>query len=160
MEKLEPDIGGKLKLLVFTLGKTQGTLESGNVLAINRHREALSTIVNQIDILKLQIVEERFNAGDSEEDITKWSTEIETQVDQVGIKVTHINEHLASLKSEEDFKAQETEKELKAKEREDQLKFERAQLEQKVDDERKIEETKNDQATKSSEAKASSAYLS
>ena len=97
MEKLEADIGGKLKLLVFTLGKTQGTLESGNVLAINRHREALSTIVNQIDILKLQIVEDRFKAGDSEEDISKWSTEIENQFDEVDIKVTHINEHLVAL---------------------------------------------------------------
>ena len=59
METLKADSGGKRKLLVFTLGKTQDIQESGNVLAINRHREALSTIVNQIDILKLQVVEER-----------------------------------------------------------------------------------------------------
>ena len=42
--------------------------------------------------------------GDSEEDTTKWSTEIEDQVAQADIKATHKNEHLASLKSEEDFK--------------------------------------------------------
>ena len=59
----------EVKLLLFTLGKTQGVLEYGNVLAINRHREALSTIVGQIDILKLQVVEERFKEGDSKEDI-------------------------------------------------------------------------------------------
>ena len=147
METLKADSGGKRKLLVFTLGKTQDIQESGNVLAINRHREALSTIVNQIDILKLQVVEERFKEGNSEEDITKLSTEIEDQVVQVDIKVTHINEHLASLKSEEDSKAQETEKELKAKERE----------EQKLEYEWKIEESKKDRATKSSEAKASPA---
>ena len=147
METLKADSGGKRKLLVFTLGKTQDIQESGNVLAINRHREALSTIVNQIDILKLQVVEERFKEGNSEEDITKLSTEIEDQVVQVDIKVTHINEHLASLKSEDDSKAQETEKELKAKERE----------EQKLEYEWKIEESKKDRATKSSEAKASPA---
>ena len=147
METLKADSGGKRKLLVFTLGKTQDKQESGNVLAIKRHREALSTIVNQIDILKLQVVEERFKEGNSEEDITKLSTEIEDQVVQVDIKVTHINEHLASLKSEEDSKAQETEKELKAKERE----------EQKLEHEWKIEEAKKDRATKSSEAKASPA---
>ena len=156
MEKLKADIGSKLKLLLFTLDKTQGVLESGNVLAINRHREALSTIVSQIDILKLEVVEERFKEGDSEEDIEKWSTEIENQVAQVDIKVAHINEHLASIKSEEDFKAQETEKELKAKEREDQLKFERAKLEQKLEYERKIKESKN-YSTKTNEAKASPA---
>ena len=116
--------------------------------------------MNQIDILKLQVVKERFKAGDSEEDIMKWSTEIENQVAQVDIKVTHINEHLASLKSEEDFKAQETKKELKAKEHKDQLKFEHAQLEQRLEYERKIEETKKDHATKSGKVKASPTRLS
>ena len=159
MEKLKTDIGGKLKLLLFTLGKTQGVLESGNVLAItgNCHREALSTIVSQIDILKLQVVEERFKKDDSEEDIAQWSTEIENQVAQVDIRVAHINEHLASIRSKEDFKAQETEKELKAKECEDQLKFERAQLEQKLEYEWKIEESKMNYVTKTSEAKSSPA---
>ena len=86
-----------------------------------------------------------------------WSQEIEQQVAQVDTQVTNINEHLASLKPEEDSKAQESENELKAKEREDQLRFERAQLEQKLEYERKIEETKKNYATKSSEAKASPA---
>ena len=71
MEKLQTDIGGKVKLLMFTLAKTQEILESGNVLAINRHREALSTIVKQVDTLKLQVVEERFKEGDPDEDIAK-----------------------------------------------------------------------------------------
>ena len=127
------------------------------MLAIKRHREALSTIANQIDTLKLQVVEEKFKASDSEEDIAQWSQEIEQQVAQVDTQVTNINEHLASLKLEEGSKAQESENELKAKEREDQLRFEKAQLEQKLEYERKIEETKKNYATKSSEAKASPA---
>ena len=103
------------------------------------------------------VVEEKFKASDSEEDIAQWSQEIEQQVAQVDTQVTNINEHLASLKLEEDSKAQESENELKAKEREDQLRFEKAQLEQKLEYERKIEETKKNYATKSSEAKASPA---
>lgn len=114
---------------------------------MNRLREALSTIGSQIDILKLQLVKERYKEGDSKEDIAKWSTEIENQV-------AHINEHLASIKSEKDFKAQETE-ELKAKECENQLKFELAQLQQKLEYKRKIEESKKNYAMKTSEAKAS-----
>ena len=112
------------------------------MLAIKRHREALSTIANQIETLKLQVVEEKFKASDSEEDIALWSQEIEQQVAQVDNQVTNINEHLASLKLEEDSKAQESENELKAKEREDQLRFEKAQLELKLEYEWKIEETK------------------
>ena len=103
------------------------------------------------------VVEEKFKASDSEEDIAQWSQEIEQQVAQVDTQVTNINEHLASLKLEEDSKAEESENELKAKEREDQLRFEKAQLEQKLEYERKIEETKKNYATKSSEAKASPA---
>ena len=103
------------------------------------------------------VVEEKFKASDSEEDIAQWSQEIEQQVAQVDTQVTNINEHLASLKLEEDSKAQESENELKAEEREDQLRFEKAQLEQKLEYERKIEETKKNYATKSSEAKASPA---
>ena len=155
MEQLQAEIEGKRKLLLFTLGNTESVLESGRVLAIKRHREALSAIANQIDTLKLQVVEEKFKASDSEEDIALWSEEIEQQVAQVDNQVTNINEHLASLKLEEDSKAQESENELKAKEREDQLRFEKAQLELKLEYERKIEETKKNYATKSNEAKAS-----
>ena len=66
MEQLQGDIEGKRKLLLFRLGKTESVLESGKALAIKRHREALSTIANQIDTLKLQVVEEKFKASDSE----------------------------------------------------------------------------------------------
>ena len=65
MERLQADIEGKRRLLLFTLGKTESVLESGRVLAIKRHREALNTIANQIDILKLQVVEEKFEASHS-----------------------------------------------------------------------------------------------
>ena len=73
MEQLQADIEGKRKLLLFTLGKTESVLESGRVLVIKRHREALNTIANQIDILKLQVVEETFEASHSKEDIALWS---------------------------------------------------------------------------------------
>ena len=151
MEKLQNDIGGKVKLLLFALAKTKEILESGNVLAIDRHREALSTIVKQEDTLKLQVVEEKFKQGEPNEDIAKRNEEIEHQVTQVDAKVTHLNRHLATIKTQEDFEAKETEKALKANEREDQLKFERAQFEQKLGFELKLEESKNNYAMKSSE---------
>ena len=156
MEKLEADIEGKVKLLIFTLGKTQGIQHSGSVLALTRHHEALNTIVKQIDSLRLQVVEGRFKRGDSDDDITKWSAEIDNHVAQVDTKVTLLNEHLASIRLE-DLKAQETEKACKAKEREDQLEFERAQLEQKLEFERKLEESRKKYVTTSSEVKASEA---
>ncbi len=50
MEKLKTNTGGKQKTSFIYI------LEPGNVIAINRHHKALSTIVNQIDRLKLQVV--------------------------------------------------------------------------------------------------------
>ena len=157
MEKLKEDLKGKRNLLLFTLGKSESVLASGNVQTIKRHREALSSIADQIDALKLQVVEEMFKTSDSEETIGVWSDEIEKEIGEVDTRVTYINERLANLKLQEDTKTQESESELKAKEREEQLRFERAQLEQKLEYERKIEETKKNYATKSSETKASPA---
>ena len=57
MEKLEADIQDKLKLLKFTLGKTDEVLESNSALAINTHHDALNTLVGSIDPLKLQVLE-------------------------------------------------------------------------------------------------------
>ena len=156
MEKLKEDLKGKRNLLLFTLGKSESVLGTGNVQTIKRHREALSSIADQIDALKLQVVEEMFKSSDSEENIGDWNDEIEKQIGEVDTRVTYINERLASLKLEQDTKTQESEKEIKARDREEQLRFERAQLEQKLEFEQKIEEAKKNYTTKS-EAKASPA---
>ena len=118
MEKLEADIQGKLKLIKFTLGKTDEVLESNCALAINRHRDALNTLVGSIDQLKLQVLEEMFKNSETEEVIATWTAGIETHVAEVDTKVTYLNEQLTRIKAEEDHKAKESEKILKKKERE------------------------------------------
>ena len=155
MEKLEAYIQGKLKLLKFTLGKTDEVLESNTALAINRHRDALNTLVGSIDQLKLQVLEEMFKNSETDEVIATWTAGIETQVAEVDTKVTYRNQQLTRIKAEEDHKAKESEKILKTKEREEQLEFERAQLKQKLEFELKIEECKKNRATKASEVKTS-----
>ena len=157
MEKLEADIQGKLKLIKFTLGKTNEVLESNSALAINRHRDALNTLVGSIDQLKLQVLEEMFKNSETEEVIATWTAGIETQVAEVDTKVTYLNEQLTRIKAEEDHKAKESEKILKTKEREEQLEFERTQLKKKIEFELKIKECKKNHAAKGSEIKTSEA---
>ena len=82
MEKLKEDLKGKRNLLLFTLGKSERT-GTGNVQTIKRHREALSSIADQIDALKLQVVKEMFKSSDSEENIGDWSNEIEKEIGEV-----------------------------------------------------------------------------
>ena len=62
MEKLKEDLKGKHNLLLFTLGKSESFLGTGNVQTIKRHREALSSIADQINALKLQVVKEMFKS--------------------------------------------------------------------------------------------------
>ena len=89
MEKLKEDLKGKRNLLLFTLGKSESILGTGNVQTIKRHREALSSIADHIDALKLQVVEEMFKSSDSEENIGDWSDEIEKEIGEVDIRVTY-----------------------------------------------------------------------
>ena len=90
MEKLEADIQGKLKLIKFTLGKTDEVLESNSALAINRHHDALNTLVGSIDQLKPQVLEEMFKKSETEEVIATWTAGIETQPSPKLIRRSHI----------------------------------------------------------------------
>ena len=58
-----------------------------------------------------------FKCSDSEENIGDWSDEIEKEIGEVNTRVTYINEHLASLKLEQDTKTQESENKIKARDR-------------------------------------------
>ena len=70
MEDMSKGIQGKVRLLQFTLGKSEEILNTGSALLITRHRDALNTIVQSIEQLKLQVVEEMFNNDKSEEEIS------------------------------------------------------------------------------------------
>ena len=155
MKNLHADVKGKVKLLDFTLGRTNEILESNSALAITRHREALTTIVGSLDQAKLKVLEEMFKRGDTQEAIDSWTAGIEGHVAEVDTKLARLSEHLANIKADEDLHTKEKESTLKAKEREEQLAFERAQLKQKLEYELKIEEGKKNQATKASEIKTS-----
>jgi len=69
MENLQADVKGKVKLLDCTLGKTNKILKSNSVLAITRHREVLTTIVASLDQVRLEVLEEMFKRGDTQEAI-------------------------------------------------------------------------------------------
>lgn len=65
------------KLLQFILRKLQEILNTGSALLITRHHVSLNKIVQCIEQLKLQVVEEKFNNGKSDEEISTWTAFIE-----------------------------------------------------------------------------------
>ena len=156
MEDISKGIQGKVKLLQFTLGKSQEIQNTGSALLITRHCDSLNTIVQSIEQLKLQVVEEMFNNDKSEEEISTWTATIEGRVSEGDAMITKLTKCVNDLKAEEELRVKEAENVVKNKEREELLRFERAQLEQKLEFEKKIEESKKNQApAKLAEAKGS-----
>ena len=125
MDKLEKDLTGKLKLLKFTFEKTSEIVSKANIVAIERQREALIKITANIEEVKLQILEGKFERGDNDETITNWSKNVEEQVEKVDAEVEKLQKYLDEMKANEASKAKEAE-------RAQQLQFEKEQYEQKL----------------------------
>ena len=156
MEDISKGIQGKVKLLQFTLGKSQEIQNIGSALLIARHRDSLNTIVQSIEQLKLQVVEEMFNIDKAEEEISTWTATIEGRVSEGDAMITKLTKCVNDLKAEEELRVKEAENVVKNKEHEELQKFEQAQLEQKHEFEKKIGESKKNQApAKLAEAKGS-----
>ena len=141
MDKLEKDLTGKLKLLKFTFEKTSEIVSKANIVAIERQREALIKITANIEEVKLQILEGKFERGDSDETVTNWSKNVEEQVENVDAEVEKLQKYLDEMKANEASKAKEAE-------RAQQIQFEKEQYEQKLHFEHKVDEIKKDKTTK------------
>ena len=156
MKDISKGIQSKVKLLQFTLGKSQEILDTGSALLITRLRDSLNTIVQSIEQVKLRVVEEMFNNDNSEEEISTWTATIEGRVSEGDTMITKLTKCANDLKVEEELRVKEAENVVKNKEREELLKFEPAQLEEKLEFEEKIEESmKNHAPAKLAEARSS-----
>ena len=94
------DIDGKIRLLNFTLKKTDGVLTSDEEVAV-RQKGQLTKIILAVSDLKQEIEEKKFIAGDSEENITEWSESIEKTIALGDEKVKELNEYIQRLKAEQ-----------------------------------------------------------
>ena len=101
MDKLEKDLTGKLKLLKFTFEKISEIVSKANIVAIERQREALIKITANIEEVKLQILEGKFERGDSDETVTNWSKNVEKQVENVDAEVEKLQKYLGEMKANE-----------------------------------------------------------
>ena len=62
MDNLEKELAGKMKLLKLTKERTADLVEKGNVVAIERQREALISITGSIETEKLEHIETEIRA--------------------------------------------------------------------------------------------------
>ena len=158
-------IDGKIRLLNFTMKKTDGVLTTSDEEVVVRQKGQLTKIILSVSDLKQEIEEKKFIAGDSEENVAEWSESIEKTIALGDEKVKQLSEYIQRLKAEQRRKecAQEQENKrlldegnyarqqaFEKHERENQFAFERKLLKQKLQFQHEI---KQSAATKNVSAK-------
>ena len=71
----------KLKLLTFTVKKTDSTLAKSDIEVSERLCASIKAMIKGVDDVKEVIEEHKFNEGASVEGVSKWSNEIEQQIE-------------------------------------------------------------------------------
>ncbi|CAB4027147.1 Hypothetical predicted protein [Paramuricea clavata] len=80
MKKQQSEMDVKLRALNFRLKRCDEDSAMKIEVAVDRHRESITTILSTISILKGSIEEATFAQSESDESIQQWSTEIENQI--------------------------------------------------------------------------------
>ena len=141
MEKLIADL--KRAATVFELQENKKPNRLSRKVTqegIERHRDALRTIMKTVEDQKLQIEQAKFVNGETPKDIAAWSSEIEEQQAAVDEEISDLTKRLNEVNLRTTLEAKKCEEELVDQAREKQLQFEKAQLELKLNYERRIEE--------------------
>jgi len=137
MEKQLQELDGKLLTLKFTLKKTAEMMTSNNIEAITRHEESIMSKIKAIHALKESIIEQKFTTGESEENITEWSQQIEGNLKAADEEALSVRSLIAKIEKENRALAKvESDKQEMALNRakhEEKLKQERELLEQQLE---------------------------
>ena len=149
------EIESKLRLLKFTIKKTNGILETNDEEVAIRQKGQMTKIILAISDLKQVIEEKKLIKGDSEENVAAWGESIEENIALADENAKQLNEHIQFLKAdkrrkestlefenkelldEENYARQQAFEKLK---RDKQLAFEQELFNQKLQYQKKIKE--------------------
>ena len=121
---------GKLQLLRLTLNKTKVIVEKGNLEKIQRHTEALRTIVSAVEGFKIEAEQEKLDGGEQIEDVQKWGEEIEAKTEEADTEILNLQRHLDDAAAKRKTEKKAIEDALVAQRCHEQLQFEKLQLQQ------------------------------
>ena len=146
-EQLTKAIDAKLQLLELTQDQTTSAIEKKNITSVERLRNTLKKKVEEVHDFKTTVQEMMFEAGKKEEEILKWSVNIEQGVGEFEKTIDHLSAAIKEFQSSETQAAEKEEEEraaqLREKKYEEEMRFEKAKLEQKLKYEKKIDEKKD-----------------
>ena len=107
LKTLQEKIEGKLKMLNFTVEDTAKILQAEDVKAIERHGNALESVIDKTYQLKLQVQELRIENDDDPAEIRNWSETLEAQIGKFEETLKEVKRVAAGIRLAEEEKREE-----------------------------------------------------
>ena len=114
MEATESNLKVKLAQLQLTTKRTDNIIASGKHKAIQRQCQTLSTISNEINVMRITVEAEKIGIKVGVEEIVEWNNDIETKLDEADKEIEKARKWIGDYKKNAEAEAQE--EELKSQE--------------------------------------------
>lgn len=150
MEAERKKLQTKTKFLKFLADDTEKIVKQSDPAAMERHLNTIQTKLAEVQDLKVNIQEMKFEEGANEDEIRKWTSEIDESLTNFAGIESELREMVKEIKRVE------TEKEQREKEQRRhniEKEFEKERFEQKYNHEKKLEELHEKISSKQPESK-------
>ena len=99
MDKLVKYLNVKIELLKFTRDKT-GTIKDGAVItAMERHLKSLNTVLDDLDALRRDVEQSKFEKGEEPEAVAEWGKELDGEIEKTDEAITTLKNAIAEVRS-------------------------------------------------------------
>ena len=124
MEATESNLKVKLAQLQLTTKRTDNIIASGKHEAIQRQCQTLSTISNEINVMRITVEAEKIGMKVGVEEIVEWNNDIETKLDEADKEIEKAHKWIGDYKKKAEAEAQEEELKFQEKLHQTKLKYE------------------------------------
>lgn len=97
MEMMISELNGKLQVLSFWTKKTDEIIAKGDKEALERLQASITNITGAVSAQKESIEEKKFSKGESEEEVSVWSTPAEELLAEADESTRKIAKHVKSM---------------------------------------------------------------
>lgn len=136
MKTIEKRIEGKLKLLKLLSEDMKSIIDKRDLETMERHLNTIQSKISEVQDLKVSAQELKFEEGEDESEIRKWSLEIEDNLRQfqgIGVELKEVVKEIKQKEAEKEDKIKQEQRINLEKE------IERVKFEEKLNYEKKLE---------------------
>ena len=80
MDKLLADLNAKIKLLKFSRDKTETVKDGAVITAMECHIKSLNTVLDDVDALRRDVEQSKFEKGEKQEAVAEWGKELDGEI--------------------------------------------------------------------------------